>query len=225
MRYGKVDREHAMQLATCPPEDDGPVLMVNFMKYRERASYAADAGDAAAEISGREADDRYAPLDVLKRIGARVVYSGDVVDESGGRDPMWDRVAIAMYPTRRSFIEMQARNDFKEKHVHKDAGMEFTINLTTTPMGPMAGDGDGDGDGSGVLTFVAWPEGSTPDARPDEGVMLHVEGRILGDDRRWAGIGMHYANHIGGELPAGAMVVRTTPSLDRMRETIDSWPR
>ena len=40
LRYGLVDREYGIQLATTPPADDGPVWMVNLMKYREVADYA-----------------------------------------------------------------------------------------------------------------------------------------------------------------------------------------
>ena len=38
------------------------------------------------------------------------------------------------YPTRRSFIEMQQRSDFKDKHVHKEAGMEITFVIGCQPM-------------------------------------------------------------------------------------------
>ena len=38
-RYGLVDREYGIQLATTSPADDGPVWMVNLMKYREVADY------------------------------------------------------------------------------------------------------------------------------------------------------------------------------------------
>ena len=36
-RYGQRDAEYATRLATTPPEEDGPVWMVNLMKYREKA--------------------------------------------------------------------------------------------------------------------------------------------------------------------------------------------
>ena len=61
-RYGTVDREYAMRLATTPPEDDGPVWMVNLMKYRDVADYS-DGREST--ISGREADDLYTPLESL----------------------------------------------------------------------------------------------------------------------------------------------------------------
>ena len=31
-RYGTVDKEYGMRLATTPPDADGPVWMVNLMK-------------------------------------------------------------------------------------------------------------------------------------------------------------------------------------------------
>ena len=39
-RYGTVDRDYGMRSATTPPDDDGPVRMVDLMKYREFADHA-----------------------------------------------------------------------------------------------------------------------------------------------------------------------------------------
>lgn len=131
IRYGVIDREYGMRLATTPPEDDGPVWMVNLMAYREQADYA-DGRDSA--ISGREADDLYAPLGPLAAIGAEVVFVGDVDTQFLNDTPKWDRVGVVKYPTRRSFIEMQQRKDFQELHAHKDAGMAQTIVIGCLPM-------------------------------------------------------------------------------------------
>ena len=38
------------------------------------------------------------------------------------------------YPTRKSFIDMQERKDFQEKHVHKEAGMKETIVMGCLPI-------------------------------------------------------------------------------------------
>lgn len=132
-RYGTVDREYGRVLAGTPPEEDGPVWMVNLMKYREVADYAPGA-DGAAPISGREADDRYTPRDALAAIGARIVFAGEVERQLLGDDVTWDRVAVVRYPTRRSFIDMQARDDFRRDHVHKDAGMDRTFVIGCRPM-------------------------------------------------------------------------------------------
>lgn len=130
-RYGTIDRDYGMRLATTPPDEDGPVWMVNLMKYREVADYA-DGRESS--ISGREADDEYAPVEILESFGAEVVFFGDVDQQLLGDDVVWDRIGVVKYPTRRSFIEMQSRRDFQEKHAHKEAGMDRTIVMGCQPM-------------------------------------------------------------------------------------------
>jgi hypothetical protein len=161
--YGQVDREYGMRLATTAPVDDGPILMVNLMKYHERANYG-DGDDRG--ISGREADDRYSPVEVLGDIGATVVLFGDVDMQLIG-EPAWDRIGCVEYPTRRSFIEMQSRRDFQEKHQHKAAGMAETIVMGCVPieMPPLADE----------LATVDWADVEHPPT-PDDGpiVVMHV---------------------------------------------------
>jgi hypothetical protein len=131
VRYGAVDRGYAMRLATTPTDQDGPIWMVNLMKYRDQADYGAAGGPA---VSGREADDAYTPRESLRGIGAEIVFAADVDTQLLGSSPKWDRIGVVKYPTRRSFIEMQSRPDFQEKHVHKDAGMEQTIVMGCLPI-------------------------------------------------------------------------------------------
>lgn len=130
--YGTVDLEYAKRLATTPPDEDRPVWMVNLMKYREVAQYA-DGREST--ISGQEADDIYAPLGPLSAVGAQIVFLATVDVQLLGVEPQWDRVAVVQYPTGRSFVEMQARDDFRELHVHKEAGMEQTIVMGCRPIG------------------------------------------------------------------------------------------
>jgi hypothetical protein len=129
-RYGTVDREYGMKLATTRPEDDGPVWMVNLMKYRTTAEYA---DGRSTTMSGREADDAYAPLEQLAKLGAEVVFVADVEQQLFG-EPKWDRIGVVKYPTRRSFIELQTMPGFAEKHAHKDAGMEQTFVIGCQPI-------------------------------------------------------------------------------------------
>jgi hypothetical protein len=131
VRYGQINREYGMKLATTAPADDGPIWMINLMHYREKADYA---DGRESDISGKEADDRYAPLGPLKAIGAEPVFFADVDTQFLNDSPKWDRVGIVRYPTRRSFIEMQTRKDFQELHAHKEAGMAETIVCGTLPM-------------------------------------------------------------------------------------------
>jgi hypothetical protein len=131
VRYGTLNREYGMKMATMPPEDDGPVWMVNLMKYRDVADYA-DGREST--ISGRDADDAYSPLDSLAAVGARPVFFGNVDQQLLGDEPKWDRIGVVNYPTRKSFIDMQSLPSFQKSHHHKDAGMETTIVIGTQPM-------------------------------------------------------------------------------------------
>ncbi|MEN9646914.1 MAG: hypothetical protein RL238_3583 [Actinomycetota bacterium] len=131
VRYGQINREYGMKMFTMAPEDDGPIWMVNLMKYREKADYA---DGRESDISGKEADDLYAPLGPLKAIGARPVFLADVETQFLNDSPKWDRIGIVKYPSRRAFLEMQNRPDFKELHHHKEAGMAETIVCGCLPM-------------------------------------------------------------------------------------------
>ena len=169
-----------------PEEEDGPFWALNLMKYRAVAAYA-EAHDGAA-VSGKDADDAYAPLGPLAAIGASVAFHGDVLEQRSG-DPTWDRVGIVRYPTRAAFFAMQRRDDFKDQHVHKEAGMEFTIVMSCLPQ---ATPGDGVG-GDRLAAVVA--RGDVADLGSVDGVEtvadFAVEGVIVGDersfDRAWFG--------------------------------------
>lgn len=198
--YGKADVEYAMRMIKMSPELDGPVFMVNFMNYKKEADYG-DSGEKG--VSGREADDRYAPTDVLGRIGAYVAFHGDVVAQSGADDVAWDRIGVVCYPTRKSFMDMQLRDDFKEKHVHKAAGMEKTFVIGGLPReGMEPGDYRSNKGGRSVIAvsthkalegttreqLVAALESSRTVAAAhgcDRGQWYDVEGTIMGDGRSW----------------------------------------
>lgn len=209
--YGQIDNAYARRLATTAATDDGPVFMVNLMSYKAVATYADGNPDG---VTGRQADDRYAPLDVLEAIGARMILVADVEDQLLGDRPAWDRVAIVEYPTRRSFIDMQSRPDFQAKHEHKEAGMEatFVIGCELASWPVSLGDGDDpawedvphpptDEDGPVVVIHVAryaeatgreamgrYEEVAGAVARPHGvriGAWFDVEGTIVGDGRQW----------------------------------------
>lgn len=201
-RFGKIDPEYAGHLATCPPEDDGPILMVNFMKYFARAVYK-DGSDHG--LTGKEADDAYAPVDVLARIGAVPVFFADV--EPGGE---WDRVGIVRYPTRHSFIEMQSRPDFQEKYQHKAAGMERTIVCGCLPTGTRA-------PASGARVVFEMVTAGTP-LSLDRAGGLRVEGTILGDGRRFTSMAIAWGGDdlVVPSASAERVVAVTRPMQDRL---------
>lgn len=70
-KYGKIDYDYALQLATTTADEDGPIWMVNLMKYHDVAEYV---DGNRAKITGQEADDLYSPLESLRAVGADLVY-------------------------------------------------------------------------------------------------------------------------------------------------------
>lgn len=229
-KYGTIDRDYAIRMATAAPEDDGPIWMLNLMRYREVAEYR-DGRESA--ISGQEADDAYAPTDVLRDIGAEIVLFGDVIDQPIGDTPRWDRIAVVRYPTRRSFIEMQTRSDFKEKHEHKEAGMAETIVMGTLPLGPAAAEARGRQPGSVLVLHVeSHAEGAEPVTVPvapgahDAG-RFTVEGTIVGDGRAWTRVRYDlFPDPEGASAPAApgavdayAIVIR--PRINRIAGSTD----
>ena len=129
--YGTIDHDYGMRLATTTPDEDGPVWMVNLMRYRETAQYA-DGRETT--LTGREADDEYMPHGPLAAVGAELVFAADVEDQLLGDEPSWDRLAVVRYPTRAAFIAMQQREDFQKAHEHKEAGMAETIVIGGQPL-------------------------------------------------------------------------------------------
>jgi hypothetical protein len=187
MRFGTIDTTYAVDLATREPENDGPIYMVNFMKYKQVASYR-DPSASESPISGQEADDKYAPVDVLERIGAHVAFHGSVVAQ--GCADEWDRMGIVKYPTRRSFIDMQSRPDFKTKYVHKEAGMDYTIVMGTLPAAEHP-----EIPRRGYVTFrlTAEPHECVVS---DSAARLGVEGTIVGDGRTWSTLSIAWSDEI-----------------------------
>lgn len=230
--YGRLNLDLLATWIDREPATDGHVWCLNLMKYREVAAYA-DGGGGDAPVSGREADNRYSPVDVLEAIGAELAYVADVERQTGST-PAWDRVAVARYATRRSFVEMNQRRDFQEKHVHKEAGLESTIILATLPEGPtVAVDRDTVRAGTAVLRVARTGDGA-PLATVPGAVRLAtfgVEGVVIGDARTWNRVAYDLApdpevsEALLGPDPAAeemfALAVR--PRRDRLIASVDEF--
>lgn len=182
--YGTPNWEMIKRWLELAPEEDGPFWALNLMKYRTVAEYtrADDAPmDAANTLSGKEADDAYAPLGPLAAVGAMVAFHGDVLEQPAGT-PIWDRIGIVRYPTRAAFFAMQQRDDFKTQHVHKEAGMEFTIVMSCLPNAFDAHSFD-----ASTRLVLSVERGAIEPASLPRGAELvadfTVEGVIVGDER------------------------------------------
>ena len=99
---------------------DGPVLMVNLLRFKERAD-GVDEG-----ISGVEAYGRYAEAvpPFLAGVGGRVLLGGPVTESVIGPDEgEWDAVFVAQYPSRKAFLEMTSKPEYLAIHAHRAAAL------------------------------------------------------------------------------------------------------
>ncbi len=102
--------------------DDAPVVMVNLLRFKERAD-GIDAGDG---ISGAEAYARYgaAVMPHLQRVGGRILMTLAATQSViGPVEGEWDMVIAAEYPSRKAFLEMTSDPDYLAIHGHRAAAL------------------------------------------------------------------------------------------------------
>ena len=85
--------------------------MANLIRYRDKAVYA---DGRETDLSGREANALYAPIDFLAAIGARIVYASEALESDG----VWDDIAIVEYPCPLAFFAMSSEPEFKARALH-----------------------------------------------------------------------------------------------------------
>ena len=102
--------------------------MVNLMTFRAKARYA---DGRETDLTGEQANARYAPIKFIAQIGGRIEFIGRVNEQMGNSKPRWDQVGIVRYPSRAKFFEMVNNPDFEKKAIHKDAGLEVSQVLVT----------------------------------------------------------------------------------------------
>ncbi|MGD1935016.1 MAG: DUF1330 domain-containing protein [Candidatus Phaeomarinobacter sp.] len=115
------------------PGPDGPIVMVNLLKFRDKAEYK-DGSDA--DLSGREAYARYGAgvLPLVEKHGGRMIFAGPVTFLTlGFAEDLWDQIALVEYPSRKSLFEMSTSEAYQQISHHRDAGLEGQLNIETTP--------------------------------------------------------------------------------------------
>ncbi|MFQ3667235.1 MAG: DUF1330 domain-containing protein [Sphingomonadaceae bacterium] len=111
---------------------DGPIVMLNLLKFRQRAAYPEGHPDSGA--SGADAYARYQhafTVTVGATSGAEILFEGPVDQVFIGRPETdrWDKCLIVRYPSRRHFLAMMADAAYREALVHRYAGLEKTLLL------------------------------------------------------------------------------------------------
>lgn len=102
---------------------DGPVHMLNLLKFRERAAYP-DGRDA--ELSGREAYFRYGGpmIELVRNAGGEMTFSAEIDGLLIGEvAEIWDMVAIVTYPSAGVMAQITQSPEFREIAPHRKAGL------------------------------------------------------------------------------------------------------
>lgn len=113
--------------------EEGPVLMVNLLRFKDRA----DGIDAADGISGAEAYTRYgaAVQEHLARVGGRIVFAAAATESViGPEEGEWDAVFVAEYPSRQAFLEMTGDPAYLEIHGHRAAALADSRLIACRPL-------------------------------------------------------------------------------------------
>lgn len=117
------------------PGPNGPIYMVNLLKYRDHAQYTDGRTTA---LTGREAYDLYGAgvTELIQQHGGKIVFSADVnALLLGYVEQLWDSVAIAMYPNRAALIAMSMAPVMAELALHREAGLAGQLNIETKGQG------------------------------------------------------------------------------------------
>ena len=116
-------------------EDDGPMCMVNMLKFKDKAEYA---DGSEPELSGRDAYLRYgsAIQTCLMAVGGKARFSGMTTDLMIGEvEELWDMVAIVEYPSRAAMLRMIQSPEYQAITKHRDAGLAGQLNIRTKAVG------------------------------------------------------------------------------------------
>lgn len=118
-----VPNPEAFQALIADP-DQGPIVMVNLLKFKATADGASGTG---ADAYRRYGD---AARKLVEARGGSVLWMGRPAHLLVGEpSDQWDAVAIVQYPSPRAFIEMVTSAEYEKIHRHREAGLERTALL------------------------------------------------------------------------------------------------
>ena len=113
--------------------EDGPIIMINLLRYREKAEYPE--GSDEAPCTGQEAYGRYsdAVMPLLAGVGGRPVFVGlarqSLIAPEG---EAWDQAILVEYPSRKAFIEMTTSAAYLAVAHHRTAALADSRLIATS---------------------------------------------------------------------------------------------
>ncbi len=118
--------EQVQRLLAAP--DAGPVVMLNLLRYRDKAS------DGSGR-SGREAYMDYGALvmPMIEALGGSVlVYAAAGPTLIGPADEEWDEMIVVQYPSRAAFLDMVGSAKYQSAHNNREAALADSRLIPTT---------------------------------------------------------------------------------------------
>ena len=118
----------------------GPISMVNLLKFRDRAEYP-DGRDKG--LSGRQAYQRYGEkmLRIVTDNGGKMLFSGPIHGLPIGQvEELWDTFALIEYPSIAKFVGITSLPEVAEIAEHRTAGLAGQLLvLTSADAGTLTG--------------------------------------------------------------------------------------
>lgn len=127
------NREDLQAFAERMPGDT-PILMLNLLRFNDRATYDADGPHAPC--SGREAYARYSrtALGKVKGVGGEVQVMADVhLALIAPKEEQWDLLLLVRYPSSAAFLSMLSDPEYQAATVHRSAALADSRLIATTP--------------------------------------------------------------------------------------------
>lgn len=112
--------------------EDKPIYMINLLKFREKAIYPDKretnlTGEEAYAIYTKEVEEH------LLNVGGKPVFGGNIERLMLGEvEDLWDKIYIAMYPSRKAMLQMISNPDYIKSAQHRVAGLEGQLNIETS---------------------------------------------------------------------------------------------
>ncbi len=113
--------------------EDGTFVMVNLLKFREKAEYA----DGDRGLSGAQAYMIYGAAvgERISAVGGRHVGGGAVTGLMLGEvEELWDAVGLVEYPSLEAMRNMVTSEKYQEIVVHRNAGLAGQLNIKMKPF-------------------------------------------------------------------------------------------
>ena len=133
--YKNALRPNPIQLAEFALGDDDPILMVNLLKFKDKAEYE---DGRATNLTGRGAYEIYVTetREHLANVGAELILGGEVNGLLLGEvEELWDAFGVARYPSRKAMIAMARNPAYIESEKHRAAGLAGQLNIEVSEQG------------------------------------------------------------------------------------------